>query len=144
MVNGVPDTTGDRATIIDLPLHGAPFMITGVLDTGALAIQSGAGTGKRVGLDLRTLALVPVGTAPIKIECGPLAATDCRAVMEAIMELASSGNAKIVPPTCDSVLCVIQPQSALDVQVVLRREAGATTEVLKCVRPTSSDPVHCE
>jgi hypothetical protein len=144
MINGVPDTTRDRATIIDLPLQGAPFMITGVLDTGALAIQSGAGTGKRVGLDLDTFALVPVDTAPIRIDCGPLAATECRAVMDAIGDVASSGKAEILPPVCDSVLCVIQPKSALAVRVVIRGDAGETTEVLTCVRRSSSDPIRCE
>jgi len=144
MVTGVPDTTRDRATIIELPLQGAPFMITGVLDTGALAIQSGAGTGKRVGLDLDTFALVPMETAPIRIDCGPLAATECRAVMDAIGDVASSGKAEILPPVCDSVSCFIEPKSAIDVRVVVRGDEGEATEVLTCVRGSSSDPIRCQ
>jgi hypothetical protein len=143
IVNGVPDATRDRETLMDLPLQGTPFIIVGALDTGVLAIQSGDGTGKRVGFDLHTLAFVPVEIAPIRIDCGPLPATDCRAVMEAIAEVADNVNADIQPTTCHGTACASGPPSAFSVGVVLRSGEGEATEVLTCVRPTPSDPVHC-
>jgi hypothetical protein len=144
MVNGVPDTTRARDTLMDLPLQGTPFIITGVRDTGALAIQSGDGTGKRVGLDLHRLAFVPAETAPIRIDCGLLPATECRAVMEAIAEVADNVSADIQPTTCHGAACASGPPSIFSVGVVLRSGQGEATEVLTCVRRSSSDPVRCD
>jgi hypothetical protein len=128
---------------MDLPLPGAPAMITGVLDTGAIAIQIGDGSGSRVGLDLHTFAFVRVETASIRIDCGGLAATECRAVMEAIAEVADNVNADIQPTTCHGAVCASGSPSTFTVGVVLRSGEGDATELLTCVRPTPSGPVHC-
>jgi hypothetical protein len=144
MVNGARDTTQERATMMDLPLHGTPLMILGVLDSGSLAIQSGDGTGKRVGLDLKTFALVPVDTAPIRIDCGLLGATECRGVMEAIVEVADNVNAVVLPSVGSGVACASGPPSTFVVSVVLRSGEGDPTRVLTCVRRSSSESVRCE
>jgi hypothetical protein len=144
MVNGIPDATRDRETLMDLPLRGPPFMITGVLDSGSLAIQGGDGAGKRVGLNLDTFAFTPVEDARIRIDCGLLAATQCRAVMEAIGDVADNVNADILPTTCGAVVCASEPPSTFAVSVVLRSGEGDPTRVLTCVRRAPPDPVSCD
>jgi len=144
IVAGQPDMLRDRETRFDLPLTRGPWMITGVLDNGVLALQSGDGSARSVGLDLATLAMVPAHASPARIVCGALASPDCRAVLDAILDRTSDVIARIIPPVCHSTRCPTSAPSELVVGVSLQPIKGGPTSMLTCLRTTAADPVQCE
>ena len=144
LVDGRPDMLRDRETRFNLPLTNGPWMIIGVLDNGVLALQSGDGTARTVGLDLTTLAIVHVGAGPQTIDCGALAAADCRAVLDATLESYGEATiARVVAPVCYGP-CPTAPPAGLYVSVLLQETRGGSTTVTTCTRAQVSGPVRCE
>jgi hypothetical protein len=81
----------------------------------------------------------------LEVECGPLAETDCRALVAAFGSIADGATrAEVGASACAVEPCESGAAGAIDATVVLRWSEGDLTKILTCVRAAAANDLVCE